>query len=103
MSELHSWVDANSSAFVDYRGPDSEHLLEWTTLHQEYTAMVEEGIKTALQELSCSAEMVFEYAERCGGDPRTDKLLAKLLAMGEYRHFCEMMHRVSVEGPPVES
>ena len=103
MHELHSWTEANSAAFVDYRGPDSEHLLEWTALHQEYTAMVDEGITAALQELSCSADMVFEYAERCGGDPRTDKLLAKLLAMGDYGHFCAMMHRVSVDGPPTES
>ena len=47
--------------------------------------------------LACSAEQVFAYAEVHGGDQTVDKAMTRLLALAEYRHFCEMMHRYSEE------
>ena len=44
-----------------------------------------------------SAEQVFAYAEVHGGDQTVDKAMTRLLALAEYRHFCEMMHRYSEE------
>ena len=96
--ELQEWVDANSAAFADYhRG--CEHSLRWTELHTEYVRRVDAGVAAELGQLQCTPELVFDYAKAYGGDPRTDKLLAKLLAMSDYEDFCAMMHGAYELGP----
>lgn len=95
--EIQIFVDDNSAAFVDYR-PGGEHLLEWTDIHREYSALVEDTISSTLSELSCDAQQVFEYAARVGGDPRADKLLSRLLALSDYSTFCQMMRIASEVG-----
>eukprot|EP00966_Prymnesium_polylepis_P256605 5927643-Prymnesium_polylepis.1 len=61
--------------------------------------MIEEGISEQLRELGCTAEMLFEYASRYGGDPRADRLLARLLALSDFHAFCEMMQQAHAMGP----
>ena len=96
-AEIQIFVDDNSAAFVDYR-PGGEHLLEWTTIHEEYCTLVEGSISATLAELSCDAQQVTEYAAAVGGDPRADKLLSRLLALSDYEHFCGMMRYASEVG-----
>ena len=96
---IQEYVDANANAFVDYRPGSGEHLLEWTSIHHDYCALVEQAIQSALTELSCDASTVLEYAQTYGGDPRADKLLSRLLAFSDYGHFCAMMRSASEQGP----
>ena len=49
-----------------------------------------------IKELECKAEDVFAYAQVHGGD-QVDKAMTRLLALAEYKHFCEMMHRYAEE------
>ena len=39
---------------------------------------------------------MFAYAQVHGGD-QVDKAMTRLLALAEYKHFCEMMHRYAEE------
>ena len=95
---VQQFVDDNSAAFVDFR-PGGEHLLEWTSIHQEYCDLIDGVITTTLAQLDCTSEQIFEYARAMGGDPRADKHLSRLLAMSDYNHFCDMMRHASEEGP----
>ena len=97
-SEVQVFIDDNSSAFVDYR-QGGEHLLEWTTLHDDYCRMVEHVIESSLRELSTDAQTIYEYAAAHGGDPRADKLLARLRAAATYDDFCALMQRACEDGP----
>ena len=98
MWELNAWVDDHCASFEGYQR-EGEQLLEWTVLHAEYVGMVEAGIQDTLAGLQCSAEMIFAYAERYGGDPKADKLLARLLALSDYHAFAEMMRHSHAMGP----
>ena len=96
--QIQRFVDDKAAAFADY-SPSGEQLLEWTAVHEEYCALVEQHIGAALTELSCDAATVFEYAADYGGDPRADKLLSRLLAMSDYAHFAVMMRESAEAGP----
>ena len=98
MWELNAWVDDHCPSFAGYER-EGEQMLEWTIMHTEYVGMVEAGIRETLSELNCSAEMIFAYAERYGGDPKADKLLARLLALSDYHAFAEMMRHSHAMGP----
>ena len=95
--ELDEFIWKHCHAFAEWKGIDGEQDLRWTPLHKEYSALAEGAIAETLAELSCSAEQVFAYAEVHGGDQTVDKAMTRLLALAEYRHFCEMMHRYSEE------
>ena len=74
-------------------------------------ALVEAGIASALEQMQCSAEDVFGYAQRYGGGTsaaargdgqlwplKVDRLLSKLMATNDYSVFCEMMRDVAACG-----
>ena len=56
----------------------------------------EAAIAAHLEELSCTAEDVYSYAQQVG-HPDTDALCRKLLAISEYRQFCFLMRQASAE------
>tara|TARA_B100000780_G_C20668908_1_gene266252 strand:+ start:157 stop:369 length:213 start_codon:yes stop_codon:yes gene_type:complete len=58
--------------------------------------MVEGAIASTLEELECKADDVFAYAQFHGGE-QVDKAMTRLLALAEYKDFCEMMHRFAEE------
>ena len=95
--DLDAFIGAHCGKFASWRGIDGEQELEWTTLHKQYTAVVEAAIAETLTELSCKADDVFAYAQLHGGDPSVDKAMGRLLALAEYKDFCTMMHRYSEE------
>jgi len=97
-SAIQEYIDANASAFVDYRR-GGEHLLEWTAIHDDYCALVEAAIRIALDELNCNAATVLEYAQTFGNDPKVDGLLSRLLALSDYHRFCAMMRAASEQDP----
>lgn len=96
VDELDDFISGSCGKFASWRGMDGEQELEWTSLHQEYVVVVEGAIASTLKELECKAEDVFSYAQVHGGD-QVDKAMTRLLALAEYRHFCEMMHRYAEE------
>ena len=96
VDDLEDFVEDHCAGFAHWTR-EGEQSLEWTTLHQQYVAMVEVGVEQTLAELSCRSEDVFAYAQQHGGDPRADKVLSRLLALSEYNHFCDMMRRAHGE------
>ena len=97
VDDLDAFIDAHCGKFASWSGTGGEQQLEWTTLHQEYVAVVEAAIAEALRELSCREEDVFAYAQAHGGDASVDKAMTRLLALAEYSRFCKMMHAHSDE------
>ena len=92
---LDELIDAHSAEFAAYTA-DGEQQLGWTDLHGRYVSLVEEGIAEALDELDCTAEELFDYARTFhldGRNTEADRLLRRLLAMGDYTSFCAVMRR----------
>ena len=103
--ELDAFVDEHCAEFETFC-KDGEHQLEWTLTHTRYVELVEAHIATELASLGCSAEDVFGYAaasQHGAGDPRVERLIERLLGLGDYDRFCAMMsenHAVMTEFGP---
>lgn len=97
VDDLDAFVSGHCAKFVSWRGMGGEQELEWTTLHQAYVVVVEGAIASSLEELECSSEDVFAYAQFHGGGEQVDKAMTRLLALAEYKDFCEMMQRYAEE------
>lgn len=108
MEALDEMIEAHCKSFEEWT-PKGEQRLEWTALHREFVALVEAGIASALEQMQCSAEDVFGYAQKYGGGAsaaadgqlwplKVDRLLSKLMATSDYSVFCEMMRDVAACG-----
>ena len=88
---LDELVDGNCEEFAEWE-EGCEAQLHWTQMHETYSMLLEEHIGGVLASLQCSAEDVFMYAQAYSSDDeRCKKLVAELLAMGEFTDFCKMM------------
>ena len=89
--ELGWFIERNCRAFRDY-DRDAEQRLEWGTLHQEYTQLVEVKIEQQLSYIDADSDDLYALLEEVvGEDSRADSFLNKLLSMGDYATFCDMM------------
>ena len=78
----------------EYREWDKggEQRLEWQAQHADYCRLIESKIERQLSYLGASGDDLYALlADVCGGDTRADSFLKKLLAMGDYAHYCDMM------------
>ena len=89
---VRKFVQANCSWFADFY-PGCEHMLEWTDIHSDYCTLAEGCISTELAVSGCSEDMLLDHAARV--DQGSDWLLARLLAITDYDHFCALMQAES--------
>ena len=103
--ELDAFVDDHCAEFESFH-KDGEHQLQWTSTHKRYVELVESHIATELASLGCSADDVFRYAaasQHGAGDPRVERLIERLLGLGDYGRFCAMMsenHAINTQFGP---
>ena len=99
---LEELIEAHAHSFAEYEA-GTEQRLEWTEVHQQYVEVVESCIAEALSDFECSAEELVAYAQRHNGEggsrAAADKLLCRLLAMGDYAAFCSLMREAHERGP----
>ena len=89
---LDAFVSKHADAFASY-GTASEHALEWTALHQEYSQIFEAAIDSALSPSGRPAWELFGVVQAAlGKDPRARSFVSQLLGWTDYTSFCELMH-----------
>ena len=89
--ELGWFIERNCREFREYDS-NGEQRLEWSTLHQEYTRLVERRIEQQLSYIGADGDDLYELLEDVvGADARADSFLNKLLSMSDYATFCDMM------------
>ena len=87
--DLDELVDGSCADFADF---DGEAKLEWTPMYERYVELLEDLVTQTLDSLACSPRDVFAYAQTYSpSDERSQKLIAKLLAMADFTSFCVMM------------
>ena len=87
LDALDELIEANAAFFATY-SPDGEHQLDWTALHHRYVELIEASIAEQLDKFECTANEIVEYARR---HATSSRLLAKLIAMGDFAAFCTLM------------
>ena len=92
-ARLHTFVSTHCAAFASY-GTASEHQLEWTALHAEYSQMFEQAIESVLSSSGRPAWELFGLVQAAlGSDPRARSFVSALLGWTDYTSFCELMQR----------
>eukprot|EP00325_Prymnesiales_sp_UTEX-LB-985_P029234 CAMPEP_0174736482 /NCGR_PEP_ID=MMETSP1094-20130205/66740_1 /TAXON_ID=156173 /ORGANISM="Chrysochromulina brevifilum, Strain UTEX LB 985" /LENGTH=189 /DNA_ID=CAMNT_0015939585 /DNA_START=43 /DNA_END=612 /DNA_ORIENTATION=+ len=91
--DVREFLDACSESFADFSAA-GEQRLEWTEMHNEYIAIVEDILTSELQVLGCPEATLIDHVMH-SDDPLTKTLLARLLAKTDYEQFCAMMQAES--------
>lgn len=90
-ARLNEFVSTHCAAFASY-GTASEHQLEWTALHAEYSQMFEQAIESVLRSSGRPAWELFGFVQAAlGSDPRARSFVSALLGWTDYTSFCELM------------
>lgn len=90
-SRLGWFIEQHCGEFREWERA-SEQRLVWTELHAEYVALVESQIEQQLSYLDAGCEDLYDLlADVVGSDERADSFLNRLLSMGDYNVFCDMM------------
>lgn len=100
--DLDEYIDEQKGSFWNYE-KEGEQKLEWTSVHLQYVAMVEQCIHEHLQTLGTTPDGLYALlGDVAGSDERASNFLDRLLGMGDYDHFCKCMkaggHNLKVSG-----
>ena len=92
-SALGWFIECHCRDFREWQR-EGEQKLEWHELHGEYVRLVENKVEQQLSYLGATGDDLYALLEEVvagGGDRRAESFLKKLLAMGDYEHFADMM------------
>ena len=90
-SEALGWfIEEHCREFRDWQS-DGEQSLEWQEHYSEYVRLVEVRVEHRQSFLGVSGDELYALLAAVRGDQKADSFLTKLLAMGDYGHFCQMM------------
>lgn len=93
-ARLNEFVSTHRAAFASY-GTASEHQLEWTALHEQYSQMFEQAIESVLSSSGRPAWELFGFVKAAlGSDPRARSFVSAILGWTDYTAFCELMQRL---------
>jgi hypothetical protein len=91
-------IEAHAAEFADWE-PAAEQRLEWHDRFREYVAIVEGGVREALDELDCSEAEFYDYARAHHVESaEAGRLLRRLLATSEYASFGALMREAHERG-----
>ena len=93
-SALGWFIECHCRDFREWQR-EGEQKLEWHELHGEYVRLVENKVEQQLSYVGATGDDLYALLEEVvaggGGDRRAESFLKKLLAMGDYAHFADMM------------
>eukprot|EP00966_Prymnesium_polylepis_P063025 1462764-Prymnesium_polylepis.2 len=90
---LEGFIQQNAAAFEGWTG-SIEQRLEWTAMHGQYVALIEERIAETLAQQGARVEQLYGLLSQYLPSPTGSGggvLLHKLMTMGDYQDFCGMM------------
>ena len=99
-ADIDGFVRQNAGAFVGWTS-SIEQRLEWTAMHGQYVALIEERIAETLVQQGASIEQLYGLLSQYLPSPTGSGggvLLHKLMTMGDYQDFCGMMSLAAVHG-----
>ena len=104
--ELDSFIDEHCAEFAAF-AKNHEHQLHWTSIHAHYVQLMEAHIEAELCSVGCTSVQLYMYATTCSqrvdGDVRIQRQIQRLVSLGDYPSFCEMMsenHAINIEFGP---
>ena len=82
-----SFIDEYCTAFDD----EDEHKLEFTKIHNEFKAIVEELLGELMAELGVTDTQFLEACEKAEGNPIHKKIVDQIVAVENFLAFKKLM------------